>query len=115
MYNMFKVQVPVEKLFYENKVNEIYVEEADDLLSNYKIIHIFHNDYYEKCVVSLDELFSKEIFHFYFKIFSKGLSAAHRIFNFHAVYPKSGQSKGHCIRCCFRPPCLKSRRSRHRW
>ena len=62
LYNMVKVQAPVKKLFYENKVNEIYLEEADDFLSNYKIIHIFHNDYYEKCVASINEVFSKEIF-----------------------------------------------------
>ena len=62
LYNMVKVQAPVEKMFYENKVNEIYVEEADDFLSSYKMIHIFHNTYYEKCVASINELFSKEIF-----------------------------------------------------
>lgn len=62
LYNMTLIDLPVDKLFYEDKVKDVYIDQADDMLSSYKMIHIFHNDYYEKCVVSLNEVCSKEIF-----------------------------------------------------
>ena len=62
LYFSTNVNVPVDKLYYETKVKDIYVDVADDLLSSYRMIHVFHDEYYERCVVSVNEVFSKEIF-----------------------------------------------------
>lgn len=62
IYQLTCVELPQDKLYYENEVKEIYIDESNDLLANSKMIQAFHDEYYERNVITVNELFADIIF-----------------------------------------------------
>ena len=62
IYDYTSISLPVNTLYYEDQVEDYFIDYYNDLFSHSRMIYIFNDDYYEKCVVSVNENISKEIF-----------------------------------------------------